>query len=391
VCIISQSARPDDKDVIRLSFICRGAARTLFTTRPLSEEVAMLGPVVTFKSATAVALLALALPLAVSQAQASTRSGKEVVDTVCAACHATGANGAPRIGDVEAWKDRAAQGLTSLTRHAIQGIRKMPAHGGNPGVSDFEIELAITYMVNQSGGHWAVPIDKAAPPAAERSGEQIVQAQCAKCHATGVDGAPRIGDRSAWIPRLREGLDALVRSATRGHGGMPARGGMADLSDTELRSAIVYMINQGVAPAKGQPAAAAPAARPGGDHQVVEGTEIYLGVISAEALRGENLRPGSQEAVMHGGIPTGEGYYHVNVSLFDSKTNAPIADAQVKATVSDPVMGGETKPLEIMATPNAPSYGNYFRISGMNPHTITVHIRRPGAAREITAKFDFER
>ena len=351
----------------------------------------MLGPVVTFKSATAVALLALALPFAAPQAQASTRSGKEVVDTVCAACHATGANGAPRIGDEKAWKDRAAQGLTSLTRHAILGIRKMPAHGGNPGVSDFEIELAITYMVNQSGGHWATPIDKSAPTA-DRTGEQIVQAQCAKCHATGVDGAPRIGDRSVWIPRLRDGLDALVRSATRGHGGMPARGGMADLTDTELRSAIVYMINQGVPPAKGEPAAAAErAARPGGDHQVVEGMEIYLGVISADALRSENFKPGSPEAVMHGGIPTGKGYYHVNVSLFDSKTNAPIADAQVKVTVSDPVMGGETKPLELMATPNAPSYGNYFRISGMNPHTVTVHVRRPGAAREITAKFDFER
>ena len=94
---------------------------------------------------------------------------------------------------------------------------------------------------------------------------------------------------------------------------------------------------------------------------------------------------------MHGGVPTGKGYYHVNVSLFDSKTNAPIADAQVKVTVSDPVMGGETKSLQLMATPNAPSYGNYFRISGMNPHTVTVHVRRPGAAREITAKFDFER
>ncbi|MGE5826705.1 MAG: c-type cytochrome, partial [Bacteroidota bacterium] len=104
----------------------------------------MLRPVGTFKFATAVALLAVALPFAMQPAQATTRSGKEVVDAVCAACHASGANGAPKIGDEKAWSNRAAQGLTSLTRHAIQGIRKMPAHGGNPGVSDFEIELAIT-------------------------------------------------------------------------------------------------------------------------------------------------------------------------------------------------------------------------------------------------------
>ena len=350
----------------------------------------MIRPVGTFKCASAVALLALAIPLATQQAQASVRSGQEVVEAVCAACHATGANGAPKIGDESAWKGRAEQGLTSLTQHAIRGIRKMPAHGGNAGVSDYELELAITYMVNHSGGHWATPIDKSAPMA-DRSGEQIVQAQCVKCHATGVDGAPRIGDRSAWIPRLKQGLDALVRSATRGHGGMPARGGMAGLTDTELRSAIVYMVNAGVAPAKAEPAgAAAPSGPPGGDPQVTAGTEIYLGVISADSLRGENLKPASAESTMHGGIPAGKGYYHVNVSLFDSTTGAPIADAKVKATVSDPVMGGETRTLELMATP-PPSYGNYFRISGMNSHTITVRIRRPNAAREITAKFDFDR
>ncbi|MBI4291587.1 MAG: cytochrome c5 family protein [Betaproteobacteria bacterium] len=80
---------------------------------------------------------------------------------------------------------------------------------------------------------------------AERSGEQIVQAQCFKCHESGKGGAPRIGDRTAWIPRVKQGLDAVVRSAIRGHGTMPARGGMADLTDAELRSAVVYMFNKG--------------------------------------------------------------------------------------------------------------------------------------------------
>jgi cytochrome c5 len=77
----------------------------------------------------------------------------------------------------------------------------------------------------------------------ERSGEQIVKAQCVKCHGTGVNGAPKIGDQAAWRPRLKNGLDKTVASAIHGHGKMPARGGMADLTDTELRAAILYMFN----------------------------------------------------------------------------------------------------------------------------------------------------
>jgi len=84
----------------------------------------------------------------------------------------------------------------------------------------------------------------------ERSGEEIVRAQCFKCHEAGIGGAPKIGDRAAWAPRLKNGLDNTVRSAVKGHGGMPARGGMANLTDSELRSAIVYMFSKGAAPAK---------------------------------------------------------------------------------------------------------------------------------------------
>ena len=156
-------------------------------------------------------------------------------------------NGAPKIGDKNAWAKRASQGLTSLTEHAINGIRQMPAHGGNANLSDLEIARAITYMVNQSGGRWVEPVSVKDLPK-ERSGEQIVQAQCFKCHETGAGGAPKIGDRAAWAPRIKDGLDNTVRSAIRGHGGMPARGGMANLTDTEVRSAIVYMFSKGAAP-----------------------------------------------------------------------------------------------------------------------------------------------
>jgi cytochrome c5 len=179
-----------------------------------------------------------------AEAQVAERSGKEVVDSLCISCHGTGANGAPRIGDQKAWSARAARGLTGLSQSALKGIRQMPAHGGNPALTDTEIERAITYMVNQSGGHWTEPVSRISK-APERTGEEIVQAQCVKCHGTGVNGAPKIGDREAWTPRVKQGLDVVVRSAVHGHGAMPPRGGMADLTDTEIRSAIIYMFNTG--------------------------------------------------------------------------------------------------------------------------------------------------
>jgi len=194
-----------------------------------------MGPIL---GALALALAALAAP-----AGATDMSGKEVVDTTCSKCHAEGLNGAPKIGDATAWKKRASQGLESLTQHALLGIRKMPPHGTNFALSDIEIQRAITYMVNRSGGRWTEPISKSELPA-ERSGEQVVATQCHKCHEAGLNGAPHIGVSSEWAPRLAHGLDALVRSAINGHGGMPARGGMTDLTDSELRHAIIYMYSR---------------------------------------------------------------------------------------------------------------------------------------------------
>lgn len=178
---------------------------------------------------------------------AAERSGKDVVETVCANCHAKGVNGAPKIGDKQAWLTRAELGLGGLTQHAVSGVRKMPAHGGSPNLTDLEIGRAITYMVNQSGGHWTEPAS-AKDLAAVRTGQQVVKAQCVKCHETGVKGAPRIGDREAWIPRLKRGLDQAVRAAISGHGGMPPRGDKADLTDGEVSNAILYMYNPSAAP-----------------------------------------------------------------------------------------------------------------------------------------------
>jgi len=178
-------------------------------------------------------------------AGAADRSGSEVVDQVCAVCHASGANGAPKIGDHKAWAAREKRGLGGLTKSALEGVRKMPPHGGKLDLSDLEISRGVTYMVNHSGGKWAEPIDRAHPPA-DRTGKAIVEAQCVKCHGTGVGGSPRIGDKDAWVGRARQGFDSVVRSAIAGHGGMPARGGMADLTDAEMRAAVTYMFQTSV-------------------------------------------------------------------------------------------------------------------------------------------------
>jgi cytochrome c5 len=200
----------------------------------------------------AVTLAACAAWAPVAHAAPGDRTGKEVVETFCVECHGTGANGAPKIGDAKAWKPRAARGLTSLTQSALAGVRKMPPHGGTLRINDHELELAIIYMVNQSGGHWNEPIDRRVK-LAPRDGEQIVKMQCVKCHGEGVGGAPRLGDRPAWMKRAQPGLDSLVASAIHGHGGMPSRGGMADLTDGEMREAVIYMFQTSVKEGKGNP------------------------------------------------------------------------------------------------------------------------------------------
>ena len=123
-------------------------------------------------------------------AQTAERSGKEVVESLCVSCHGIGARGAPKIGDKKAWSKLSARGLSGLSKSALKGIRDMPPHGGNPNLTDTEIERAITYMVNQSGGHWAEPVSRTTQAVA-RTGEQIVSVRCSHCHRTGVNGADR--------------------------------------------------------------------------------------------------------------------------------------------------------------------------------------------------------
>ncbi len=339
---------------------------------------------------TAAALLsiaAIASPRALwAQAPGGERTGKEVVDTVCGACHATGAKGAPKIGDKKAWGKRASQGLTSLTDHALKGIREMPSHGGDLKLTDLEIGRAVAYMVNQSGGNWVEPTS-AKDMVAERGAKQVVDAQCARCHRKGEGGAPKIGDQNAWRPRLTQGVDALVLSAIRGHGGMPPRGDKADLTDAELRNAILHMYNP-AAPAKRAPAGKA-AAVPAGMHKVVGGLDIYLGFVPASKLR--SYPEGSVERLMHGGVPGGSDQYHANVSVLDRTSKAPIPSAKVELQIEQPGLSSETRVLEPVVINNVASYGHYVRLKPKTSYVVTVRVLSGDSPQPTEARFEHRR
>ncbi len=77
-----------------------------------------------------------------------------------------------------------------------------------------------------------------------RTGEQVFQAQCSACHATGAAGSPKFGDAAAWGPRIKTGFDALLTSALKGKNAMGPQGG-GDFSDFEVARGVVYMANAG--------------------------------------------------------------------------------------------------------------------------------------------------
>ena len=92
------------------------------------------------------------MPAAAPAAAASgaPKTGKEIWEGTCSACHSTGVLGAPKIGDKAAWAPRIAKGLDVLKQHALHGFNKMPAKGNNPALTDAEVISALEYMVGQS-------------------------------------------------------------------------------------------------------------------------------------------------------------------------------------------------------------------------------------------------
>ena len=76
------------------------------------------------------------------------------------------------------------------------------------------------------------------------SGQQVYQNSCQSCHASGVAGSPKLGDKAAWAPRIATGMDAMVASAINGKGIMPAKGGCASCSADDIKASVEYMVSQ---------------------------------------------------------------------------------------------------------------------------------------------------
>ncbi len=213
--------------------------------------------------------------------------GEEVYKTSCAACHASGAAGAPKVGDAGAWSARIAQGYDKLVSNAINGIRAMPPKGGNPDLDDIEVARAVVFMANQSGAKFKEPEVKApaaaapdttriepqsagapvasatkpiesspttqvaeavTPDAGQKvsadAGKKLYEAACQACHTPGVAGAPKLGDKAAWADRIKQGEAVLYEHAIKGFKGktgfMPPKGG-SSASDEEVKAAVDYM------------------------------------------------------------------------------------------------------------------------------------------------------
>ncbi|KRC84771.1 cytochrome C [Achromobacter sp. Root83] len=208
------------------------------------------------------------------------KTGEQVFAAVCTACHTAGIAGAPKMGDNAAWAPFIKAGYDAMLNVALHGKGGMPAKGGNPTLSDYEVARAVVYMANKSGASLpepAAPAEEgakkeagaapaaapvAAAPAAPAAaapapaapapqqtaavnpaGEKLYKTVCFACHATGVANAPKFGDKAAWEPFIKTGMDAMVQVAMQGKPPMPPKGGAANASEEDIRAAVQYMVD----------------------------------------------------------------------------------------------------------------------------------------------------
>lgn len=81
-------------------------------------------------------------------------------------------------------------------------------------------------------------------PVFAAKGESTYKAVCAACHGTGVLRSPKLGDKKAWGPLIKEGQEILTAHGYVGIRGMPPKGGKPDLTVRDFASALVFMVNQ---------------------------------------------------------------------------------------------------------------------------------------------------
>lgn len=183
------------------------------------------------------------------------RSGQEVYEATCVACHGTGVLEAPRFENKGDWGSRISQGFDTLVKHSIEGIRAMPPRGGAADLTDSELARAVAYMANSAGADFkapeaGAPAAAAAPAAASvpkpdlAQGKRVYQNVCSMCHASGAAGAPKPGDKAAWADRIAQGFPTLFDHAIHGIRGMPPKGGNPSLSEEDIASAVGYMVTE---------------------------------------------------------------------------------------------------------------------------------------------------
>ena len=138
----------------------------------------------------------------------------------------------------------------------VQYVTGSPKTGAG---SDSQSKEAVAARVAPVADQNFKLVDANAPKQLQ-SGEDVFKATCTGCHGTGALGAPKVGDKAAWGPRIAQGYDTLLSHALKGFKQMPAKGNNPDLDDVEVGRAIVFMANQSGASFKEPEVKAAPAA-----------------------------------------------------------------------------------------------------------------------------------
>lgn len=169
--------------------------------------------------------------------------GEMIYNSYCLACHTMGIAGAPKLGDESAWKPRIEKGSDALLSSVKNGLTAMPPKGACANCSDDQLNMAIEYILAAAKSPTGDKTADAMPASAV--GEKIFRTVCKTCHITGVAGAPKLGDKIAWKPRITKGLDALLLSVKNGLNAMPPKGTCTNCSDEQLRLTIDYMVRQG--------------------------------------------------------------------------------------------------------------------------------------------------
>ena len=107
------------------------------------------------------------------------------------------------------------------------------------------------YLPGEEGQADAPVVETAEEPepvATAMTGPQVYNTACLACHASGVGGAPVVGDTAQWTDRIAQGVDVLKKHALEGFSGaagyMPPKGGRIDLSDDEVADAVDYMVGE---------------------------------------------------------------------------------------------------------------------------------------------------